>query len=493
MNRDKLYINYLILSISIGFIFQMLYLDAFIIEQHGFRQTQTAITVFWYLKDGVTFPYLTPVFGFPWSAPFEFPSYQLVVYGVCKFFAIDNIDLVGRIVSLVFYYLSLIISYKILMKLGVKRASIFIVLIVITLSPLYIFWSRTFMIESTALFFTLSFLYFSLLLKERFNFKSVSLLIIFAILASLTKITTFLVGLIFIFFYIIIDYRNIFNRNNIIVVVIVIFSIFCGIYWTQYSDEIKMLNIIASQITSIQLTNWNFGTLEQRIDSENYLRLIERTFKHGSIGILFALLVLFKIKIYSYRNIILISLFTYVLSIAILFNLYVVHSYYLYANMLFLLIGVGLVLSTYLETITSFRKLNYILIFFIFISVVSYYSSYFKKQKKNLDNVPEIQIAKIIKEHLSAGDVIYIKGLDWSSIIPYYSQRKAIMIPEWSKIDIGSLAFDELLQKSMRSKNKLGALVLCNQDETSIFERVKYFKFEDANQYEFEQCSLYIK
>src|SRR5262249_8160029 len=47
-------------------------------DVHGFRQSQTAITVDYLLKGGPWVNYETPVLGPPWSIPFEFPLYQWI-------------------------------------------------------------------------------------------------------------------------------------------------------------------------------------------------------------------------------------------------------------------------------------------------------------------------------------------------------------------------------------------------------------------------------
>lgn len=50
-----------------------------ILDMFSFRQTQTAISVLWMIKEGHYLNYQTPVLGFPWSIPFEFPLYQWMV------------------------------------------------------------------------------------------------------------------------------------------------------------------------------------------------------------------------------------------------------------------------------------------------------------------------------------------------------------------------------------------------------------------------------
>jgi hypothetical protein len=47
-----------------------------ILEFHGFRQTQTAITSYWMMQEGWQLDYQTPVAGYPWAIPFEFPLIQ---------------------------------------------------------------------------------------------------------------------------------------------------------------------------------------------------------------------------------------------------------------------------------------------------------------------------------------------------------------------------------------------------------------------------------
>ena len=50
-----------------------------ILDQHGFRQTQTAISTYYLLQGSPWLAYETTVLGFPWSIPMEFPLYQWLV------------------------------------------------------------------------------------------------------------------------------------------------------------------------------------------------------------------------------------------------------------------------------------------------------------------------------------------------------------------------------------------------------------------------------
>src|ERR1051326_4582462 len=70
-----------------------------IVERHGWRQTQTALTAFWIARGSPLLNYETPVFGPPWNFPLEFPLYQWSVALLSRSTSIP-IDQCGRIISL---------------------------------------------------------------------------------------------------------------------------------------------------------------------------------------------------------------------------------------------------------------------------------------------------------------------------------------------------------------------------------------------------------
>ena len=72
-----------------------------LLEAHAFRQTQTALTAFWMMRNGWHLAYETPVAGYPWPIPFEFPLYQALVALVAKLARLP-LDPVGRMVSFAF-------------------------------------------------------------------------------------------------------------------------------------------------------------------------------------------------------------------------------------------------------------------------------------------------------------------------------------------------------------------------------------------------------
>ena len=187
-SRIAEYLVYLILLIITGVIFSW-GINHSILEHHAFRQTQTASNIFWRIKEGL-FTNVSPVSLPPWQMPRELPLYQLTVSFICKLFDL-RIEFGSRVVSILFFYASCVLIHRISTKIHQEKITRIILLTLFSLSPVYLFWSRTCMIESTALFFSL--LYTLQVLRWDHNSNVSSMLFIVAgITAALVKITTFL-------------------------------------------------------------------------------------------------------------------------------------------------------------------------------------------------------------------------------------------------------------------------------------------------------------
>src|SRR5262249_48342718 len=110
-----------------------------LLELHGFRQTQTALTSYWFLREGFALAYQTPVLGYPWSVPLEFPLYQLLVAAVTTVTGFP-LDQAGRMVSFTFYLLSLLPLYQLTKSLNLDVVVFLITGTLFLLSPVCLFW-----------------------------------------------------------------------------------------------------------------------------------------------------------------------------------------------------------------------------------------------------------------------------------------------------------------------------------------------------------------
>jgi hypothetical protein len=128
-------------------------------DAYGWRQTQTALSAYFMLHGGPWLVYETPLLGPPWRIPHEIPLYQALVVSLASATGL-KLEAAGRAVALVSFYAALGSGYLLLAELGISARRRLLMLAFWLMSPLY-FWSRTFMIESTALFLCLTFLAFS--------------------------------------------------------------------------------------------------------------------------------------------------------------------------------------------------------------------------------------------------------------------------------------------------------------------------------------------
>lgn len=442
-------------------------------DRHGFRQTQTAITTYYVIKDGFRLDYITPILGKPWSIPFEFPLYQWIV---AAFVLISRIHLeqAGRFISLAFFYLSLIPIYQLLGYFVTNKSHRLTFLCLLLASPIYIFWPRTFMIESLAVFLSLVFL--DVAARAVIDRKPVMLLSACALggLAVLVKTTTFLVYCIPAFSLCVWLWAR--ERKSIgfspkqFANLILIFAVplIIGAGWVMYADHLKSLNPLAGDFTAEASKYWIFGTITQKLSLdtwkvcashllviagirlENLRTLLIFTFFAGAI---------FSLKKSGYHTVALLSLGFFLAGPVIFTNLYVVHDYYWYSNSIFLLTSMGFLILPLLENEKWKGAGKYAIIPTIILSMYfSYFNSYFQVAARN--KVFNASLVKAIQGFTKEDDILLIYGFDWSAELPYYSQRRAIMIR--SRAPQLVLKNDKKFQRALEElkEDKIAAMVV---------------------------------
>lgn len=508
-NDNKYYIIIFIACVCVHFCVSLIGWNNLLLDQYGFRQTQTAITTFYTIKEGFLLSYITPVFGAPWSIPFEFPLFQWIVAMLVLIFK-TPIDQTGRFLSLLFFYLSLIPMGAILKLYSKKLNYVLIILSLVLLNPIYLFWSRTFMIESLALFLSLSFCWLTIKL---FKLKKPIFLISASLvgsLAALVKITTFavlcvpLAGFFLYMFFKEVKFNfppiNILKKYLLYGIVLFIIPIIIGIVWANFADAQKSINPLANGfITSKDLTQWNFGTIKQKIDFTVWMKILTnslvpiKTFGSTKFGPflfpnLFALLVLFFYFAKSYRKEILLSFIFFIMGPLMFTNLYLVHTYYFYATNFFISILLGfLIISLYESNNQKIKYFGMFVLFpFVLISLFfQYKTSYYPSQLNNEYSI--IKATDAIKKYTKKDDIIFIYGQDWDSSFPYYAERKAIMDRKKAPLD------NKIIQESIKMTGKISAFVVSNiSDEKFIEDQIKYLNFNIIPIYNDGQTSIYL-
>lgn len=455
-----------------------------ICDVHCFRQTQTAISTYYLIKEGFKINYITPVLGKPWAIPMEFPLYQWIVAAFAIITKI-NLDQAGRFISLSFFYFSLIPLYYLLSLFIAKRAHILVFLCLVLASPVYIFWSRTFMIESLALFLNLTFLVAVVKTANKPGPNKMLIASVVGILAALSKITTFVVfclpaALLFAWFSLRQNRQNAFSlrtlsRQAASACLLFGVPIILNIAWIIFADRQKSLNPMAADfITSGALKIWHFGRLSQRLSADVW----DRVLSYGSVGtyetfvanflISYGLLLLLAHK---YRKQALWCFLFFIFGPLVLINLFWEHNYYSYASGLFFLLSLGFCIVSLLEN-DKWKVLTQVLILPLIILFLhrTYFLDFYPVQKRN--NLSLQSLSRAVKAYTKENDVILIYGFDWSSALPYYSQRRALM-DKWG-LPFAERKFQLVLKQL--GKDRITAMVIAGNkrsDGSFIEQRVK--------------------
>jgi hypothetical protein len=425
-----------------------------ILEEHGFRQTQTALTAYYLGINGFSLSYQTPVVGEPWAIPFEFPIYQQIVAVISSYTSV-SLTVIGRLINLLFIIMACIPIICILRRNKIHESAIYIVISLYLSAPLYLFWAGTFMIEGAALFFTLCFLYYSIKVNHKdLSVKDLTFLGLFLLLAGLQKITTVLPVVLIVLVYSTINWLGLnsfsikHRLSTLLRIYLMIFlALGVAIIWVRYSDIIKLENPIGAKLTSKALRSWNFGTLAQRMSAEFWLNIVfYRNIWASSLGYFGVVVITIGLGLIKtpsrVKLMIAISLILFVLPFLFFPNLHAVHNYYQVSNLVFFVIALGLSLFYLLDRSISISKyvLPILVITFMGWNYYSFSKEYFPKKMMDLSDHRTLKLGKFIDENTPIdATVIWLGGYDWSSEVAFYSKRKSLTVPPWSGFELDAI------------------------------------------------------
>ena len=410
---------------------------ASLLDRYEFRQLQTALTTYWIAHDGWQLAYLTPLFGPPWSVPMEFPTYQLIVAAVHRFGGLP-LEQSGRLISILFLLATLPAVFD-LLALAVPRASRrLIVLALILSSPVYLFYGRTFMIETTGLCFTVWFLAAFRRALLRPDWRWVAATTLFASLAALTKITTFLVYGLPALALVLAAWRGSTGAPNpggtllrrlLVAIIPAAVSLGLAWWWVRFSDHIKDSNPFTGFLTARELQRWNFGDWALRFDWSFWQHLQENVTGYvlaegaGVVGLL-----CWPFAPWRARWMALAGLLGFFSGPLLFANLYHIHDYYYAANALLLVGSAGLLLAACWDDPRLPRGANWLaLVAMLACQYHAFYRGYYSHHRQPAPPPPGL--AAVVRQAVPADGVVLIYGADWNPLLPYYAERRALMVP----------------------------------------------------------------
>jgi len=446
-----------------------------LLDEHPFRQTQTALTVYWYLRDGIDLlrPPL-PVFGVEHpSIPFEFPLYQAIVAALLQLVGDHTVPAIAaacRAVAFAFHLLAVWPLHRLARRhFGTPTADLAVLLWLVM--PYPVFWSTTAMIESLAVAAALLHLDQVERCMRRRGAAMVLPLVLaaaFGAVAATVKITTFVLfvtvaGLLYVI------ERQLWKPAQWrlgdlgVLVAAGVLPIGAGLAWTAWADAVKAENLIGGMgLRSGRLSRWNFGTWEQRLTPENWIMVGESLVLVVLCAVGTAVFLIGAARALGDRRRAL-WLGMLLLGPLVFFNLYRIHSYYFVAVLpsaiLLLAFGIATLAGLVPARMAATRSWAALAIAAVVVAGVwwelaarwkpfddvakGHTTHYLLRRVLPQGNLPHegrlvLEVAERIRALGVGPGLIVVAGNDWSPDIAFYAERPAIMVAKSASHVVGA-------------------------------------------------------
>jgi hypothetical protein len=249
-------------------------------------------------------------------------------------------------------------------------------------------------------------------------------------------------------------------------------SLAIGMTWVWYTDTIKMHNRFGKVLTSSNLAGWNYGTWDQRVSAELWHGAIlnralpEILGRHTLLPAAAAVVAATLLR--RYRPLSIAAIVAFLLPLLLFTHLHLHHSYYQYANGIFALCAVGFGLAAISER--GQPMVAGALLGIMVAGQLWFFQASFApviKADRTVD--PVYVIARSAKRLVPDYQALLVLGHDWSSAIPYYSERKSLAVPPWNGLAEAALKNPA----EFLGPWKLGGIVFCTTPDYA--QRYKKF------------------
>jgi hypothetical protein len=409
-----------------------------------FRQTQTAISALFIQRDhDFSLAYPTPILGHPWSVPLEFPLYQWAVVGLSNATQLPLVP-AGRAVSLGCFYLGLPALFLLLAQAGLSPSRRLLVLAFVLSCPLYIFYAQAFLIETMAWMLGLWFLLGFVRAVERRSGAWWLLAAVAGTGAALVKITTF--GFMLIPAGALVTFHFWRERPSqlcgswrewrtlaIQAGAALILPCLAAWWWQHFTDAVKAKSVAGNFLNSWHQRGYLFG-IGVRFSRDYWTQHLSILLEYiASLPVLGIALVAFLAtrRRWPLVAVLVVSFFAVQEMLPIL---YAWHAYYFVANTAALMVAIGLAAVALLDSSWP-RPATWIVV----ASLLAMQGwSFYRVHYPILTQPPgrAQDLARVLHHITQRDDVLVVVGADWASHIPYYSQRRALMIPTDKQADL---------------------------------------------------------
>tara|TARA_B110000483_G_C18171700_1_gene533500 strand:- start:350 stop:2212 length:1863 start_codon:yes stop_codon:yes gene_type:complete len=364
----------------------------------------------------------------------EFPLYQWTVVKVSNLTG-WAIPFAARLVSLGCFYLTLPAIHLLLRRWKFSVESARLCLALILLTPVYVFYSRAVLIESMALLASIWFLWLFDRMCRKPNLWWALAAALTGGIAVLVKVTTFIpwcaAAAIIGFCWSWREWRmggfRAWSKTvgwGALIASVPGFSILA---WLRFADTIKNQSPGGTDLASAALSDVNFGGWQDRVGAES-LTSLAREMGKGTLPwwslVVVAVAGIFMFNRSGRKSVTMVLWFAATLMLFPV--LYHRHDYYFYAVAVLPVCALGVILDQWLRH----RVMQWVAIIGLVGIVISQAASYHRNYwyLQHLVSNGGTGLTNFMKDMLPAKGAIVVLGQDWIPVIPYYTQRRGIMI-----------------------------------------------------------------
>ena len=436
----------------LGTVIRLPQIDHRLGAEHAFRQAQTLFAVRGYLEQGIDLriSYL-PVFGEQVNVPFELPLFQALAALMAE--SLDEVT-GTRLVALLAFQASALLLW-ILLRTWVGDAAGLFALALYEFLPFGLHWGTAPLID----FFSVALGLLMVFALGRWVAGGAHPWLLIGMgstwMLLMVKVTTFpTMGMLLLLSMHLTAEQSGLRAVRTRALGALTLGPGVGVIalglWTSYADRVKARSPLTSHLTSAALSDWNFGTMSQRIDPATYIaisgRVGDQIVGPGLLGIALSLAITVVLGVRRERLVLNWLLVAALSSPLIFLNLYYVHSYYLICVFPVLVaivaVGAGTLMS-------RFDSLNWRLVSggglgaAVLCSVVMTASGR-ADLRTFLEPVrEEPEMVRQIERETSPTDKVIIVGCDWNPVVMYLSHRTGVMLSEPSPRSIRRYAEGE--------------------------------------------------
>lgn len=446
---------------------------------HEFRQTQTALIAYYIdQENNFSVHYSTPILGKPWEIPLEFPLYEWSVVLLSRGTGWAHF-ISARSISLACFYLTLPAFFLLLGQMGMPPVRRLLMLALFLVTPVYIFYSRSFLIDPMAWMFSVWFL---ALFVQTMHTRQWRFLIACALCGTAGALIKSLVWFAWVLpaaiYGAILLGRVVKERNRHAVVrtfawglATIVVPVVALTWWVKMTDAIKEKHASAYIFTSANLSRDNYGTftLASRLSQKVWRSFLDRWHEAIVAPWMMGAIVLVGLICFPRERLrVAAAAGLFILAQLVIPKAYADQDYYYYICAAFVVLAFGFVINGVMDLEWP-RPVKWIIILVPFVAMgYAYRQSYFQQQK--IESRGGTGLSKALRDLLPEKCILIVAGNDWASMIPYYSQHKALMIRnglEWDNAYL-TRAFADL------KGEEVGALVLMGdtRKNTLLLDRV---------------------